>query len=335
MLQRAQRRAHAVIPKAKLESGDEVWVLASRPWTVDEAIRSPQLQGCSRVAWSHADLGANCKIELHVLDQPAKKVIWEGVFDRPRSDIAGLLVVMARTLDATLLPARPSTSNEMWSKQLPSQNAECLWNLLTAIDFQEALQLNIKLGDPTPAFDAMRAAMAADPNCLFASSVLMGSAIRWVASKKGDPELAMSLLRETAAAREDLYRMTAALAECELQVDQNDAALQHARQYLQRAKEVERAHAEEMIGRIHEKTGDIVQATSAFRRAVQIDPKRLVSWHQLGYIAAQMFQWEEAETCYAKCAELAPGNAEIQEKLKIVRGELERSRHAQGGKPTL
>ncbi|MFN0205438.1 MAG: tetratricopeptide repeat protein [Planctomycetota bacterium] len=331
ILQRTQRRAHAIIPKAKLENGEEVWVIAGRAWTAEEAAGAPQIQGCSRVAWGHADLGDNCKLEMHVMDQPAKRIIWEGAFDRPKSDLVSLFVVMARTLDATILPVRPPVANEMWLQQMPTRNSECLWHLLTAIDFRESLDLGIQIPDSTEAFVSLKSALAADPKCAFAASLLMGAAVRWVSNKKGDPQPAMLALADAVSSRGDIPRFVAALAECELQLENYDSALKHAKEYLSKsAGGNDAAHSEELLGRIYEKTGDVTNASSAFRRAVQLDPKRIVSWHQLGFLAAQLNQWENAESCYMKCAELAPANTEIQEKLKLVREELVKVRERRG-----
>lgn len=57
----------------------------------------------------------------------------------------------------------------------------------------------------------------------------------------------------------------------------------------------------------HERSGRLPEAVTAYRKAIDLDPKSSVPWYDLGVAYATMEQFPDAIDCYTKAIELDPG----------------------------
>lgn len=330
MLMRSGRRANPLIPTTKLANGGVAWVLAGRPWTLAESMESPNVTGDARIGFGMADFRDGIKLNYQIVDRSARKQLWQSDLTSDYEDIDHVLIPLARAIDSIITPSRPALRHDAWASWLPTQKRGALWPLMAAIDIQESMSLRIQIANPDAAFASIAAAVDADPNCSLCASVAIGVSIRWVAEKHGDPAFAFKALEHTKERMPQIPRMDLAIAECHFALEKYDVSLGLTTKYLKIAKGGDAAHAEEMLGRIYEKLNEPAKAASAWRRAVQLDPSRGQSWQFLGYMAAQLNKWEEAELCYARAAEVAPRDAALQEKLKAVRAEVIKIREKRG-----
>ncbi|MBI3818203.1 MAG: hypothetical protein HY286_05890 [Planctomycetes bacterium] len=330
MLAHSGRRTHPIVPTTTLADGSRVWMLNGRAWTVEESYQAPDVTGDTRIAFGTADLGENCKLNYTAVDRSNKSVLWQGSIERSRDDFPQLLVLFARALDATIHPQRAPLKNEAWLSVIPTKKPRALWHAMELVDAREALDLKIPFANPQAMFDACLKATAADPGNLFIISHVMELCIRWIAEKRGESAPVYETLRKTAELNPSIARLDAAVAECRLAEEQYDLALAEALKYNNKVQGPESAHAAELAGRIYEKMDDPAKAASSFRRAVQVDARRSVSWQHLGFLAVKLNKWEEAETCLARACEAMPGNRELEEKLSRVRAEVLKIREQRG-----
>lgn len=328
LLARAERRAHAIVPTTKLASGGHAWVLAGRAWTPEEAFDAPEITGDANIAFGSCDFRGHFILNYAVVNRAERKLVWSDEFKA--DDFLSLLLSFLRGVDTTFLPSRPSVKNELWLSHLPTRDPKALWHLLEAIDVREALELKIAISDPAAAFESITNAMEADPNCNMAAGICMAVAIRWIVEKHGNAQFAFDALDRAAKLLPSLGRIEAARAESYLSLENYNLALEAGRRFAARAVEADRAYAEELIGRVYDKMDEPSKAAAAFGRAVAIDPRRAQSWVQLGYMAAKLNKWEEAELCYARAVEAAPENKDIEQKLQIARKEVLKIREKRG-----
>src|SRR6056297_176393 len=59
----------------------------------------------------------------------------------------------------------------------------------------------------------------------------------------------------------------------------------------------------------HERNGELPEAVSAYRKAIQLDPKLSTAWYDLGVAYSAMEQFSEAIDSYSKAIELDSGMA--------------------------
>ena len=346
LLTQAGRRATPVSPTAPGASGGKAWVVSGTDATLAQALALPEVQGAPLVAWGFADLGNRFSWHLHLADRASKRLLWEGTLERERDALGSLLAAAAASLDAALGAApggavRDSTSPdgtrapqtaEMWEGRLPTRHPEALLELLLAMDVRESVGFGIRIPNPNDTFGPFLRTLELDPACALAFSLLADTAYRWVSDAVGDAEIALAALRRARDLLPKLARAEAALAESELRAGRTDAALESAKRFRTKTHRfgADAAYAEELAGRIHDKRSEPTEAASAFRRAVRLDSRRVVSWQHLGHLAAQLGRWDEAEICYVQAAQLEPGRADFQEAIKRIRGEMMRIREQRG-----
>jgi cytochrome c-type biogenesis protein CcmH/NrfG len=309
-------------------------VVSGGDWTLEEALALPAVPGCALVAWGFADLGERFSWHLHAADREAKKLLWEGTFERERGGLGSLLSAAAAALDAALgAPAAIAAQGaDRWDRLLPTKHEGALSELLLAMDVREAIGFGIRIPNPNETFEPFLRALELDPACELAMSLLADAAYRWVSDAHGPADTALAALARARDLLPKDPRPLSALAECELRAGRARDALATAerlRALLPRMGN-EPARAEELLGRIQVELGDATEAASAFRRAVRLDPRRSLSWQHLGHLAAQLGKWDEAEICYVQASQLEPGRADLKEAVKRIRGELIKIREQRG-----
>jgi tetratricopeptide (TPR) repeat protein len=89
---------------------------------------------------------------------------------------------------------------------------------------------------------------------------------------------------------------------------------------LQRAIELNPnlAEAQNQLGYISGKAGDLVQAESSYRAAVHASPSYLVAWINLAATLADEAKWQEAKRAAAHALEIDPGSVEARRLAEAI-----------------
>jgi tetratricopeptide (TPR) repeat protein len=260
---------------------------------------------------------------------PQGKFIWERTIDAGFAEIPATLAAMARELVKAALgvDASPALDGSI----LPSDPA-ALRALMLGLDAASSVEMDVSIPDPAAAFEPLLRCAELDPARGLAAEFLLSMALTW-ASKRCLPAppavTALGLLR---GMRPDLVKVDAVLSEVCLTWGDGEGAVEAATRYLRRcgSEPAILAYAEELVGRACDLTGERARAAAAFARAVKHDSGRIFSWRSLAHLAAQSGRLDEAEVCLVQAERVDRDNAEVQEALRCVRGELLRLREQRG-----
>lgn len=336
------RRTVPVLPTLKTQHG-MVWVASGSAWALDQALKSPEVPGCRYVAWGRADLSAPqpsaWRVELWVADRQRGVQLAYAWF-RGEDAAEGSAV---RSLIHSILP--PIWKAVIGEDSLGQAEIDALFAnlmgearptderavaMLEGLDVLDSITKGVRLVDPKKALEVFRLARGTQPAQGPLGRLELEAALRGALAGALPLDLCRQAVADLLQSAPDLTRGRAAAAELALRAGDAPSAIELATPVARLAEPREAAIGEELLGRAYEATKEISQAAAAFRRALQHDPRRSVSWTYLGYFAAQLGKWDEAEVCYTQAAALAPQDASLQEALKRVRGELMKVREARG-----
>src|SRR5439155_568558 len=181
------------------------WVVASQPWTLEEACHIGLPEGTEFVLHGSAELTDRVRIRILLVDSPQKQLALDHVVLRPRSELFS-------ALDEAAVEIARAVGEEPPNLAWPTRDVEAYLAYLRGRDMSAAHEMGVRMPDPRRSFEPYLEAMRRDPR--------FTEAIGWF-------EMA---IRERPEDTDALQGLGVALAECgrlEDAVCNWEAALSH------------------------------------------------------------------------------------------------------------
>lgn len=185
------------------------WIVASQPWTLEEACHIGLPEGTEYVLHGSAELTDRVRLRILLVDSPERKLALDHVVLRPRSELFSALDEAAREIANALgeeVPAAP------W----PTRDVEAFVAYLRGRDMSAAHEMGVRVPDPKKSFDPYLEAARRDPLFADAQDRLLALALDFALGGQGPPEIARDGCEKLLAIDPSAYKAHVALAEIDL-----------------------------------------------------------------------------------------------------------------------
>jgi tetratricopeptide (TPR) repeat protein len=197
------------LQQTKEEEEEHGWVVASQPWSVEEACHIGLPDGMEYVLHGAAELTDRIRLRLMLVDQPRRALAVDHVVLRPRAELFAALEEAARVVAQALGEDLPQI-------QWPTSDVEAYLAYLRGRDLSAAHEAGVRVPDPTKSFDAYLEATRRDPQFLDAQDRLLALALDFALGGQGPVATARASCDRLLALDPGAYKAHAALAEMDL-----------------------------------------------------------------------------------------------------------------------
>jgi Flp pilus assembly protein TadD len=201
------------------------WIVASQPWTLDEACRIGLPEGTEYVVHGSAELTDRVRLRILLVDSPERKLALDHVVLRPRNELFQALDEATREIAHALGEAAPESS---W----PTRDVEAFVAYLRGRDMTAAHESGVRVPDPNKSFDPYLEAAQRDPTFADAQDRLLALALDFALGGQGPVEAARKSCERLLAIDPSAYKAHAALAEIDLMSGDSRAAEEQLRRAL-------------------------------------------------------------------------------------------------------
>ncbi len=185
------------------------WIVASQPWTVEEACQIGLPEGTEYVLHGSAELTDRVRIRILLVASPEKKLALDHVVLRPRSELFSALDEAAHEIAHALGEEPPAVP---W----PTRDVEAFLAYLRGRDMSAAHEAGVRVPDPKRSFDPYLEAARRDPLFADAQDRLLAMALDFALGGQGPVEAAREGCERLLAIDPAAYKAHAALAEIDL-----------------------------------------------------------------------------------------------------------------------
>src|SRR5260221_7658312 len=185
------------------------WIVASQPWTLEDACDIGLPEGTEYVLHGSAELTDRVRLRILLVDSPEHKIALDHVVIRPRSELFSALdeaaVEIARALgeDAPELP---------W----PTGDVEAFLAYLRGRDMSAAHEAGVRVPDPKKSFDPYLEAARRDPDFTDAQDRMLALALDFALGGQGPVSAAREGCERLLAIDPGAHKAHVALAEIDL-----------------------------------------------------------------------------------------------------------------------
>ena len=185
------------------------WVVASQPWSLDEACAVPLPEGTEHLLHGGAELTDRVRLRLLLIDQPHEQLALDHVVLRPRDELFQALDEAARTVARAL-------GQELAEQEWPTRDVEAFVAYLRGRDMSAAHEAGVHVLEPQRSFDGYLEAVRRDPHFSEAQERLLSLALDFALAGQGPPEAARRACERLLLQDPKAHMAYAALAEIEL-----------------------------------------------------------------------------------------------------------------------
>lgn len=185
------------------------WVVATQPWTLEEALAVKLPEGTRLLLHGSAELTDRVRLRLLLVDQEKQALALDHVVLRPRGELFAALDEAAGAVAEALGHALPEAS---W----PTGEVEAFVAFLRGRDMSAALEAGVHVSDPERAFDGYLEALRRDPEFEEAQARLLSLALDFALGGQGPRAAARAACEKLLAQDGRAYKALAALAEIDL-----------------------------------------------------------------------------------------------------------------------
>jgi tetratricopeptide (TPR) repeat protein len=295
------------------------WVVASQPWTLDEACRIGLPEDTEYLLHGSAELTDRVRLRILLVDSPLKKLTLDHVVLRPRSELFAALDEAASEIAHALGESAPATS---W----PTRDVEAFLAYLRGRDMSAAHEAGVRVPDPNKSFDPYLEAARRDPQFADAQDRLLALALDFALGGQGPVAVARTSCERLLAIDPSAYKAHAALAEIDLMTG-NPAAAE------ERLKCALSLHPEwpagfERMGTALSRLGRFGEAIPWFERALTERSDDADAMQGLGLALAECGRPEQAILAFRAAISLGVKTAHVHDNLASLLAASGRTREA-------
>ena len=294
------------------------WVVASQPWTLEEALQVKLPEGTEYLLHGASELTDRVRLRLLLVDQPRKTLALDHVVLRPRGELFAALDEAARSVAGALGEDLPEAS-------FPSADVEAFIAWLRGRDMSAAHEAGVHVSEPQKSFDGYLEALRRDPYFADAQERLLSLALDFALGGAGPPAAAREACQRLLAQDPRAYKAWAGLAEMDLAAGQTAAAEEKLLELL--AIKDDWWPAYERLGTALLRQEKYPAALPWFERTLRERPDDLDSLLGLGVCLAEQGRLEEAVVQWRKALATGHQSASLHDNLARALGEL--GRHAE------
>jgi tetratricopeptide (TPR) repeat protein len=295
------------------------WVVASQPWTLDEALKVSLPEGTEFLLHGASELTDRLRLRLLLVDQPKSSLALDHVVLRPRSELFS-------ALDEAALSVATALGEELPEADWPTRDVEAYVAWLRGRDMSAAHEAGVHVAEPRKSFDGYLEAVRRDPHFADAQERLLSLALDFALGGQGPVEAAREACQRLLAQDPRAYKAWAALAEMDL-VEGKPLAAESALRELLKIKD-DWWPAFERLGTALLRQHKYAEALPWFDRALgerQDDVDALLG---RGVCLAELGRLEEAIGAWRKAQGQGHQSSQLHENLARALGTLGRSAEA-------
>ena len=282
------------------------WVVASQPWTLQEACRVRLPDGMEVLLHGAAELTDRVRLRLLVVDQPRSNLALDHVVLRPRGELFAALDEAARAVALALGEVLPEGN---W----PTSDVEAYVAYLRGRDMSAAHEAGVHVQDPARSFDGYLEAARRDPAFEDARERLLALALDFALGGAGPPDAAREGCERLLLLDPTAFKAHAAIAEIELAQGNPAAARERLEQVL--AIDPSFSPAFERLGTALLQLRRYEEALPWLARAIEDNPEDAEALHGLGIACAELGRFDEAAAAFRGALRFGPASAPLHQNL--------------------
>src|SRR5438128_7837210 len=297
------------------------WVVASPPWTLEEARARGLPEGTEYLQHGAAELSDRVRLRLILVDHARHRTALDHVVLRPRSELFGALEEAAVTVAQALGLDLPAT-------QWPTQDVEAYLAYLRGRDLSAAHEVGVRVADPAKSFDPYLEAARRDPAFADAQDRLLSLALDFALGGAGPVEAARAGCERLLDLDPAAVKAHAALAEMDLVAGRPEAAVERLLTALRIRADWWPAF--ERLGTALVRLERHAEAIPWFEKALAEKPEDADALTGLGVALAETGRLTEAVEVWGRALKSGEGGAHLHENLARALQKLGRraeSRH--------
>jgi len=295
------------------------WVVASQPWSLDEAVKLALPKGTEYLLHGSAELTDRVRLRIFLVDSPAKQLALDHVVLRPRDELFAALDEAAMAIARAVGESAPQGS---W----PTRDVEAFLAYLRGRDLAAAHEAGVRVVDPAQSFEPYLEAARRDQQFVEAQDRLIALALDFAFSGRGPIAAARASCERLLAIDPSAYKAHAALAEMDLLAGDGKAAESRLLRALQLAPGWMGGF--ERMGTALLRQGRFGEAVAWFERALSVRPDDAAAVQGLGAALAECGQTEEAVRAFERAISLGARSSELHDALALLLPSLGRNKEA-------
>jgi Flp pilus assembly protein TadD len=306
-------------PPGSADGEGQGWVVASQPWTLDQAVKLTLPKGTEYLLHGSAELTDRVRLRIFLVDSPAKQLALDHVVLRPRNELFAALDEAAMAVARALGESAPQGA---W----PTRDVEAYLAYLRGRDLAAAHAAGVRVVDPAQSFEPYLEAARRDPQFVEAQDRLVALALDFAFSGRGPVAAARASCEQLLAIDPSAYKAHAALAEMDLLAGDGKAAEGRLLRALQLAPGWMGGF--ERMGTALLRQGRFGEAVAWFERALAVRADDTAAVQGLGAALAECGRTEEAVRAFERAISLGAHSAEAHDALALLLPSLGRSKEA-------
>jgi Tfp pilus assembly protein PilF len=185
------------------------WIVASQPWTLEEACHIGLPDGTEFVLHGSAELTDRVRIRILLVDSPQRQLALDHVVLRPRSELFA-------ALDEAAVEIARALGEEPPDFPWPTGDVEAYVAYLRGRDMSAAHEMGVRVPDPRRSFDPYLEAMRRDPRFADAQERLLALALDFALGGQGPLAAARDACEQLLAIDPSAFKALLALADIDL-----------------------------------------------------------------------------------------------------------------------
>lgn len=269
------------------ENGEEGhgWIVASQPWTLDEACHIGLPDGTEYVLHGSAELTDRVRLRILLVDSPEHKLALDHVVVRPRNELFSALDEAAREIAKALGEDAPTVP---W----PTRDVEAYVAYLRGRDMSAAHEAGVRVPDPKKSFDPYLEAARRDPLFADAQDRMLALALDFALGGQGPVSVAREGCERLLAIDPSAHKAHVALAEMDLA--EGDAVAAEGRLHKALALRPDWSPGFERLGTALTRQERFAEAIPWFQKALEQRADDTDALQGLGVALAECGHLEEA-----------------------------------------
>jgi tetratricopeptide (TPR) repeat protein len=282
------------------------WIVASSPWTLEEACNIGLPEGTEYLLHGSAELTDRVRLRILLVDSPRKHLALDHVVLRPREELFAALDEAAAEISHAVGEEPPPFA---W----PTSDVEAFVAYLRGRDMSAAHEMGVRVPDPHHSFDPYLDAARRDPAFAEAQDRLLALALDFALGGQGPAAAARAACEKLLAVDARAFKAHLALAEIDLA--QGDPIAAERRIAVALALQPSWPPAFERMGAALSRQRRYREAVSWFERALAARPDDGEALEGLAAALVECGRMEKAVECWEKAVTLGRGSAQVHESL--------------------
>jgi tetratricopeptide (TPR) repeat protein len=295
------------------------WIVASQPWTLEEACHIGLPDGTEFVLHGSAELTDRIRIRILLVDSPQKQLALDHVVLRPRSELFS-------ALDEAAVEIARALGEEPPDSPWPTRDVEAYVAYLRGRDMSAAHEMGVRVPDPRRSFEPYLEAMRRDPRFVDAQDRLLALALDFALGGKGPVADAREACAKLLAIDPSAFKAWLALAEIDLAQGRPEAAEQQIANAL--SLQPDWPPAFERMGTALVRQDRHREAIGWFEKALREGREDTDALQGLGVALAECNELDRAVECWKEALRRGVSTADIHDNLAHALSALGRRQQA-------